>query len=210
MKHRVLIYEDNDRLREGLESMLGFTENFELVGSFPNCETVDKQVKSLHPDIILMDIDMPGINGIQAVKQIRSFNQQVQILMITIFDDSTHVFDAIYQGANGYLLKKNISTRLVQSMEECLAGGAPMSPSIARMVVAKLQGPQTTKPDYALTERETSTLRSLAQGNSFKMISNDLGISIDTVRTHIKRIYEKLHVHSQTEAVIKAIRENIV
>jgi DNA-binding NarL/FixJ family response regulator len=134
----------------------------------------------------------------------------VQILMITIFDDSTHVFDAIYQGANGYLLKKNISTRLVQSMEECLAGGAPMSPSIARMVVAKLQGPQTTKPDYALTERETSTLRSLAQGNSFKMISNDLGISIDTVRTHIKRIYEKLHVHSQTEAVIKAIRENIV
>jgi DNA-binding NarL/FixJ family response regulator len=153
---------------------------------------------------------MPGINGIQAVKQIRKFNQQVQILMITIFDDSTHVFDAIYQGANGYLLKKNISARLVLSMEECLAGGAPMSPSIARMVVEKLHGPQLTKPDYALTDRETSTLRSLAQGNSFKMISNELGISIDTVRTHIKRIYEKLHVHSQTEAVIKAIRENLV
>ncbi len=210
MKYRVLIYEDNDRLRESLGSMLDFTENFEVVGSFPNCQKVEEQVKAFLPDIILMDIDMPGINGIQAVKQIRNFNKQVQILMITIFDDSSHVFDAIYEGANGYLLKKNISTRLVLSMEECLAGGAPMSPSIARMVVAKLQNPQQSKTDYALTERETATLRSLAQGNSFKMISNELGISIDTVRTHIKRIYEKLYVHSQTEAVIKAIRENLV
>lgn len=210
MKHRVQIYEDNDRLRESLLGMLDLSEHFEVSGSFPNCEGVQEQVKRLRPDIILMDIDMPGINGIQAVRKIRNFNKEVQILMITIFDDSTHVFDAIYEGANGYLLKKNISNRLLLSMEECLAGGAPMSPSIARMVVAKLQAPQQSKTDYALTERETSTLRSLAQGNSFKMISNELGISIDTVRTHIKRIYEKLHVHSQTEAVIKAIRENIV
>lgn len=210
MKHRVQIYEDNDRLRESLANMLSFADNFEISGSFANCEDVENQVKTLSPDIILMDIDMPGVNGIQAVQKIRTFNSQVQILMITIFDDNSHVFDAICFGANGYLLKKNIATKLISAMDECLAGGAPMSPSIARMVVAKLQGQQSPKTDYALTERETSTLRSLSQGNSFKMISNDLGISIDTVRTHIKRIYEKLHVHSQTEAVIKAIRENIV
>jgi len=210
MKHRVQIYEDNDQLRESLLSLLAFTDAFEVIGAFASCEAVEAQVKANNPDIILMDIDLPGVNGIQAVQKIRGFNAQVQILMITIFDDSNHVFDAIYHGANGYLLKKSISTKLISAMDECLAGGAPMSPSIARMVVAKLHGQQVPKADYALTDRETATLRSLAQGNSFKMISNELGISIDTVRTHIKRIYEKLHVHSQTEAVIKAIRENIV
>lgn len=210
MKHKVQIYEDNDHLRESLLSLLAFTDHFEVIGAFANCEHVEEQVRTNRPDIILMDIDMPVITGIQAVQKIRSFDAQVLILMITIFDDSSHVFDAIYNGANGYLLKKSISTKLIGAMDECMAGGAPMSPTIARMVVNKLQGPQVAKTDYALTDRETATLRSLAQGNSFKMISNDLGISIDTVRTHIKRIYEKLHVHSQTEAVIKAIRENIV
>lgn len=210
MKKRVLIFEDNDRLRESIVSMLEFSEQFEVMAAFPNCEFVEKQVAQHQPDIILMDIDMPKVNGIEAVRLIRSFNSEVQILMITIFDDSSHVFDAIYGGANGYLLKKFLSTKLIHAMEECLEGGAPMSPSIARMVIGKLQNPPNEKPDYSLTERETQTLRSLAQGNSYKMIADELHISIDTVRTHIKRIYEKLHVHSQTEAIVKAIRENIV
>lgn len=210
MANHVLIYEDNPRLRESIVSMLELSDDFLVLGAFSDCENVVEQVKTLNPDVILMDIDMPKMNGIEAVKCIRKFNTQVQILMITIFDDNHHVFEAIYSGANGYLLKKFISTKLLGAMEECLQGGAPMSPSIARMVIGKLQSPNPAKKEYDLTDRETETLRSLSQGNSYKMIATELGISIDTVRTHIKRIYEKLHVHSQTEAVIKAIRENIL
>lgn len=210
MNCRVLIYEDNAKLRESLISMLEFSEQYVVLGAFSDCGNVENQVKEFSPDIILMDIDMPHVNGIQAVQIIRKFNTKIQILMITIFDDTSHVFDAIYAGANGYLLKKFISTKLIHSMEECMQGGAPMSPSIARMVIGKLQKNDDSKTDYSLTERETETLRSLSQGNSYKMIADELHISIDTVRTHIKRIYEKLHVHSQTEAIVKAIRENLV
>jgi DNA-binding NarL/FixJ family response regulator len=210
MNNGVLIYEDNAKLRESLISMLEFSEQYVVLGAFSDCSDVENQVKEFSPDIILMDIDMPHVNGIQAVQLIRKFNTKIQILMITIFDDTSHVFDAIYAGANGYLLKKFISTKLIHSMEECMQGGAPMSPSIARMVIGKLQKNDNSKTDYALTERETETLRSLSQGNSYKMIADELHISIDTVRTHIKRIYEKLHVHSQTEAIVKAIRENLV
>ncbi len=210
MNNSVLIYEDNAKLRESLISMLEFSEQYVVLGAFSDCSDVENQVKEFSPDIILMDIDMPHVNGIQAVQLIRKFNTKIQILMITIFDDTSHVFDAIYAGANGYLLKKFISTKLIHSMEECMQGGAPMSPSIARMVIGKLQKNDNSKTDYALTERETETPRSLSQGNSYKMIADELHISIDTVRTHIKRIYEKLHVHSQTEAIVKAIRENLV
>lgn len=210
MNYKVLIFEDNERLRESIVSMLEYSEQFKVIDTYSNCFDVEENVKKLQPDIILMDIDMPDINGIEAVKIIRSFDSSIQILMITIFDDTQHVFDAIYAGANGYLLKKFISTKLIHSMEECLHGGAPMSPSIARMVIGKLQKPTSSKSEYSLTDRETETLRSLSQGNSYKMIAEDLHISIDTVRSHIKRIYEKLHVHSQTEAILKAIRENLV
>lgn len=210
MNNRVLIYEDNSKLRESLVSMLEFSEQYIVLGAFSDCTNVEQEVKDFYPDIILMDIDMPNVNGIEAVHIIRKFNTQCQILMITIFDDTSHVFDAIYAGANGYLLKKFISSKLIHSMEECLQGGAPMSPSIARMVIGKLQKKTDSKTSYSLTEREIETLRSLSQGNSYKMIASELNISIDTVRTHIKRIYEKLHVHSQTEAIVKAIRENLV
>lgn len=210
MANPVLIYEDNVGLRDSILSMLNQSVDFVVLGAYPDCAQVEEQVKAAKPQLILMDIDMPKVNGIEAVKLIRKFDKEVQILMITIFDDNKHVFEAIYSGANGYLLKKFLSTKLIQSMQECLEGGAPMSPSIARMVIGKLHNYENPKHDYALTERETETLRSLAQGNSYKMISTELGISIETVRTHIKRIYEKLHVHSQTEAVIKAIKEQII
>jgi DNA-binding NarL/FixJ family response regulator len=210
MKNRVLVYEDNERLRDSIVSMLDFSDDFGPVCAYANCISVEQQIKEFEPGIILMDIDMVEMSGIEAVKLIRRFNTDVQILMITIFEDSQNVFEAICAGANGYLLKKYISNKLISAMKECLEGGAPMSPSIARMVVGKMHNHLAPKPDYALTERETETLKSLAQGNSYKMIADELSISIDTVRTHIKRIYEKLHVHSQTEAIVKAIRENIV
>ncbi len=207
----ILIYEDNTTLRESLANLLQLTGEYDVLASFPECTAVEEQVKQLQPDVILMDIDMPGRNGIEAVKLIRSFNPGVQIIMLTVFDDNTHVFEAMYAGANGYLLKKYISDKLIHSIREVLSGGAPMSPSIARMIIGSMQQqPQTAANDYQLTNREKEILQALSQGNSFKMIAADCNISIDTVRTHIKRIYDKLHVRSQIEAVSKAINEKLV
>lgn len=207
----ILIYDDNLNLRESLANLLALTGEFIIDGSFSGCEDVENQVKELQPDIILMDIDMPLVNGIEAVKKIRSFNKSVQIIMLTVFDDNTHVFEALYAGANGYLLKKYISDKLLHSIHEVLNGGAPMSPSIARMVISNMLQPQSV-PDnnYQLTAREKEILQLLSQGNSFKMIAAELFISLDTVRTHIKHIYDKLHVRSQIEAVSKAINEKLV
>jgi len=210
MPVRLLIYEDNETLRESLQSLLQLApQTYELAASYGDCRQVAEQVKTADPDVILMDIDMPEVNGIEAVRTIRTFNRKVQIIMLTVFDDTTHVFEAMYAGANGYLLKKYVSDKLLDAIEEVLQGGAPMSPSIARMIISNMQQPVPEK-DYQLTAREKDTLQSLARGNSFKMIAAELGISIDTVRTHIKRIYDKLHVRSQVEAVSKAINEKLV
>jgi len=204
----ILIYEDNDLLRESVVSMIKTNNALLCKGSFENVLQVQEQVKELHPDLIFMDIDMPGMTGIEAVKKIRKFNQELPIVMLTVFDDNQHVFDAICAGASGYLLKKHISDRLFDSINEVMAGGAPMSPSIARMVIASMQQRPTNA--YQLTPREKEILTSLSKGNSYKLIAKQFAISMDTVRTHIKRIYEKLHVHSQTEAVSKAINEKLV
>lgn len=208
MAINVLVFEDNDLLRDSLASLIHLQEKFELVAARPNVLKVDDDVRTFSPDIILMDIDMPGMTGIDAVRKIRRTNS-VPIIMLTVFDDNKHVFDAIRAGATGYLLKKDISKRLFTAIEEVLDGGAPMSPSIARMVIASMH--QTSRDNvYQLTPREKEILSLLSKGESYKRIADQLVISIDTVRTHIKKIYEKLHVHSQTEAVSKAIHEGLV
>jgi len=205
----VLIYEDNPLLRESLSSMVKINDALRLVGAFENVLQIEGQVKDHTPDIVFMDIDMPGMTGIEAVKKIRVFNSELPILMLTVFDDNTHVFEAICAGASGYLLKKHISTRLFDAVDEVMAGGAPMSPSIARMVIASMQQ-KPAQNVYQLTTREKEILTSLSKGNSYKLIASEFQISMDTVRTHIKKIYGKLHVHSQTEAVSKAINEKLV
>ena len=212
MAVEILIYEDNASLRESLSNLLMLTEEYKVVGAFAGCLLVEEQVKALQPRVILMDIDMPDVNGIQAVKQIRSFDQQVQIIMLTVFDDNSHVYEALCAGANGYLLKKYVSDKLTSSIQEVLQGGAPISPSIARMVITSMLRPASLPAanDYQLTNREKEILQSLSKGNSFKLIAADFNISLDTVRTHIKRIYDKLHVRSQIEAVSKAINERLV
>jgi DNA-binding NarL/FixJ family response regulator len=209
MPVRILIFEDNNGLREGLCQLLALRDDLVIAGDYAEASQVTSLTLLHKPDLILMDIDMPGVDGIEAVRLVRAVNGEVQIIMLTVFDNHTSVFDALKAGANGYLLKRNVSDRLVPAIYEVLEGGAPMSPSIARMVIDEMQ--LRKKPDaYSLSERERQILSLLANGNSFKMIASDLGISLETVRTHIKHIYEKLHVNSQIEAVSKAIREKLV
>jgi DNA-binding NarL/FixJ family response regulator len=210
MKLSVLIYEDNPLLRESVGTMIQSNRELKLQAAFENVLNVEAEVKSLKPDFILMDIDMPGMSGIEAVQKIRKFNTTIPIIMLTVFDDNNHVFEALQSGASGYLLKKHISTKLFDAIQEVLDGGAPMSPSIARMVLASMQQKPAVENPYQLTAREKEILTSLSKGNSYKLIASEFAISIDTVRTHIKKIYEKLHVHSQTEAVSKAIHEKLV
>jgi DNA-binding NarL/FixJ family response regulator len=208
MSLSVLIFEDNPLLRESISNLIALKEDLHLTGSFENVMSAKAQVIELKPDLILMDIDMPGMTGIAAVKQIRTFNATVPIIMLTVFDDNIHVLEAIQAGASGYLLKKHLSTKLFDAIDEVLSGGAPMSPSIARLVISSMQ--KTSINPYQLTPREKEILTSLSQGNSYKIIASQAEISLDTVRTHIKKIYEKLQVHSQTEAVSKAIHERLV
>jgi DNA-binding NarL/FixJ family response regulator len=207
----ILIYEDNNDLRESLENLVTFSKDMLLLGAHPNAIDAARQVIALRPDVILMDIDMPGLNGIEAVRQIRFVDKKVQIIMLTVFDDSRHVLDAIFTGANGYLLKKHVSAQLPDAIRQVMAGEPPMSPGIARMIIDNIHltaGPAGN--DYKLTNREKEILSHLSKGKGFKMIALELSISVETVRVHIKNIYEKLQVHSQTEAVSKAINERIV
>lgn len=206
----ILVYDDSTTLRESLEKLIQCSGDWLLLGSYTDPSRVEEQVKETRPDVILMDIDMPHRNGIEAVQIIRCFDTRVAIIMLTVFEDSSHVLDAICAGASGYLLKKHISDRLYDAIKEVLNGGAPMSPGIARLVIENMQQRKPGENKYELTPRENDILQSLARGNSFKLIAADLSISIDTVRTHIKRIYEKLQVHSQIEAVSKAVKEKII
>ncbi len=208
--HSIILYEDNRQLSDSIQAMLRLNKKIQLLEAFENPKEVKTHLQGYHPDLLIMDIDMPGMNGIEAVKQVRSVDSETPILMLTVFDDNEHVFEAICAGASGYLLKKHISTKLFSAIEEVLEGGAPMSPSVARMVLASMQQKTLPHNPYHLTPKEKEVLTSLSKGNSYKLIAAQVGISIDTVRSHIRKIYEKLQVHSQTEAVSKAINEKLI
>jgi DNA-binding NarL/FixJ family response regulator len=209
MTTRLILFEDNDLLRESLTGLISLNESLQLAGAYGDVLSVKELVQKHRPDLVIMDIEMPGMTGIEAVGQIRQTDPQLPVLMLTVFEDSTHVFDALRAGASGYLLKKHIAARLFSAIDEIRSGGAPMSPGVARMVISAMYRP-APGPNYGLTLREKEILNLLSQGNSYKIIAARLEISLDTVRTHIKKIYEKLHVHCQTEAVLKAINERLV
>jgi DNA-binding NarL/FixJ family response regulator len=207
---KVLIYEDNPQLREGLSLLINGSTGFEVLAAFKNCNNVVDEVSAFKPDVVLMDIDMPGTNGIDGLKAIRERNAEVKVLMLTVFDDNRNVFEAIKSGANGYILKKTQPAKLLEYIEEAHSGGAPMSSSIATQVLkmfSQIQRP--AHEDYNLSEREKMVLQLLVNGYSYKMIAADMFIAIDTVRSHIKKIYEKLHVNSKSEAVAKAFKNNM-
>ncbi|MEZ0541650.1 response regulator [Fibrella arboris] len=202
MAVRTAIFEDNLPLREALSFLIETTDGYELAGAFADCLTAEKQIGTLQPDVVLMDIDLPGRSGIDAVRSLHERYSHIDILMLTVFDDDGRVFDAIRAGATGYLLKKTPPARILEAIQEVYDGGAPMSPAIARRVMEALQiRPNPYLAD--LTPRESDVLALLAKGNSYKMVAAELGITVETTRTHVKRIYEKLHVHSVAEALAK-------
>lgn len=208
---RLMIYEDNPQLREGLTMLLNGSDGFEVVGAFKNCNNVEEEVQAFTPDVILMDIDMPGTNGIEGLKRIRRVNTDVKVLMLTVFDDNKNVFEAVRSGANGYVLKKTPPARLIEYITEANSGGAPMTSSIATQVLKMFSDMNAQQgADYHLSEREKQVLQLLVNGYSYKMIASEMFISIDTVRSHIKKIYEKLHVNSKSEAVAKAFKDKLV
>ena len=210
MAIRVLLYEDNVELRASLSSLITFSEELELVAAHENCVGVLSHISTYNPDIVLMDIDMPVVNGLEGLEKIRSVNSELPVIMLTVFDDSVHILEAIMGGANGYILKQHLTSRLENAIHEALDGGAPMSPAVARLVLKHLSNQKDKKNRYALTVREKEILESLTDGNSYKMIAANLDIAQGTVTTHIKNIYEKLGVHSQAEAVSKTLREGIL
>jgi DNA-binding NarL/FixJ family response regulator len=205
----VHIYDDNEGLRQSLEQVLSLSGEFVITGSFSSFTQSEDELKKNTPDIILMDIDMPGMNGIDAVSKIRSVNKKIPIIMLTVFDDNTHILDAICAGASGYLLKKSIFEKLVPSIRETMAEGATLSPSVAKMIINSMQK-KPNKDQYEFSTREKEILELLCKGYSYKMIASNLGIGFETVRTHIKKVYEKLQVGSATEAVSKAINERLI
>jgi DNA-binding NarL/FixJ family response regulator len=205
MPIRVILYEDNAPLRDSMRILFSGLDQFDLVGSYGDCMNIEEEVRRLEPDVILMDIDMPMRTGIEGAFLAKQANPAVEVLMLTVFDDNDKVFQAICAGASGYLLKKTPPVRILEAIEDIYNGGAPMTPSIARKVLELFpRQPAANAELDKLTPRELSVLQSLAKGNSYKMVADELGISIETVRTHIKRIYEKLHVHSVAEAIAKA------
>lgn len=211
MNIKVTIFEDNNSLRNGLYQLINGSDGFTCVGAFEDCLTLLKNIEDTKPDVVLMDIEMPGINGIEAVGILHEKYPGLKVLMQTIFEDSEKIFNSILAGASGYILKNTSPSRFLDFIKETFEGGAPMSPSVATKVlkiVAQSSSPKVNT--FNLSGREKEILSCLVKGMSYKLIADACFISIDTVRGHIRSIYEKLHVHSKGEAVATAIRGNIV
>ena len=211
MAVQILVYDDSDVIRESLRTLLFEEPGFEVIAMLANAETVETDISQLKPDVVLMDIDMPEVNGVEAVKRIRKLNPQLPIIMLTVFDDNENIFKAIYAGASGYILKRYVTVEIVAAIHNVLTGGAPMTGTVAKKVLQMLPvAISAEEENQVLTVKEKDILQLLVNGYSYKMIASEISISIDTVRFHIKKIYDKLHVHSSTGAVSKAIKEKLI
>lgn len=210
----VVIVEDNMNIREGLAALINGTDGYECIGAYGNCEDFLSSLPELVVDVALMDIGLPGMNGIEGVRKAREIRSNLNILMLTVYKESKVVFEALCAGACGYMVKNTPPTRLLEAIKEVHQGGSPMSSMIARQVITVFQQQNnatiSNSEDYNLSKREKEVLNKLSEGDNYQQIADSLFISVDTVRHHIRNIYKKLHVHSQSEAVAKAIRKGLI
>jgi DNA-binding NarL/FixJ family response regulator len=207
----VAVVEDDRGTREGLAALIGGSPGFRCVGTYASVEDALRRLPATPPDVLLLDIHLPGVPGSEGVKLLREKHAPMQVLMLTVFAEEERIFQSLCNGACGYLLKKTPPARVLEAIREAHEGGSPMSPEIARKVVVALQtaGPVDT-PEPALTPHEARIIRMLADGDSYQDVGDRLGITVNTVRNYIRRIYEKLHVHSKSQAVSKALRGRLI
>lgn len=207
----VAIIEDQQVLREGLGFLINSTEGFRCTGSFGSVEQALKSLADDMPQILLVDIGLPGMSGIEGIRVLKQRWPQLLLIMLTVYEDDQKIFDALCAGASGYLLKRTGPARLVESLREVVGGGAPMSPEVARRVITLFKNVHPPdRADYRLTPHELRLLRMLVEGHSYKTAAVELGSSINTIGTHIQSIYRKLEVHSKSEAVVKALRGGLL
>jgi DNA-binding NarL/FixJ family response regulator len=204
----VIIFEDNDRLRQSLAYLLQSVPDYEMLGDYNNCLDAASITRVYMPDVVLMDIDMPGESGIQGVAKVKEARPQTAVIMYTVFEDDEKLFECLCAGANGYLLKKTPPEKIFEAIREVVEGGAPMSPAIAKKVIGSFQQSKTGN-QYNLTERELEVLQLLTKGHSTKAIADKLHIGFNTVRSHLKNIYAKLHVNCGKEAIAKVLGDHI-
>jgi DNA-binding NarL/FixJ family response regulator len=215
MDIRVAIFEDNKLVRDALEAILNGTPGYSCCGAYADAQSVSARIKSSNPDVVLMDIEMPGISGIDATRIIAQEFPDVKVLIQTVFNDSEKIFRALSAGASGYVLKTDSPSKQIEAIHEAFNGGAPMSSSIAKKVLQFFSHknviliiPELT--DYQLSEREKEILLLMVEGHNYKAIAEKTFISYETVRTHVKKIYKKLHVASRSEAVMKAQQQGLI
>ncbi len=207
----VAIVEDNVDLRDGLAQLVHGTPGYNCVGAFGDCDQFLNSLDKLRPKVVLMDIGLPGMTGIEGVQKLKARQPDVEVLMLTVFEDDQKIFDSLCAGASGYLLKKTPPAKILEAIQEIHEGGSPMSAKIARRVLRMFQStPPTTPSSAQLTDRELQVLSGFVRGMSYKMIAAEYAISIDTVRSHVRHIYEKLHVNSKGQAISLAVKNRLL
>jgi DNA-binding NarL/FixJ family response regulator len=207
MQIKVSIVDDDDGIRSSLASLIRRAPSLKLMGDYADAETALKELPRKEPDVVLMDINLPGMNGVECVRQLKNALPKLQVLMLTVYEDSDSLFKSFRAGASGYLLKRTASARLLEAIKDVHEGGSPMTPQLARRVVQFFSAPvQEDSPFSKLTPGEREFLDQLANGYTYKEIADRMKITIDTVRSYVRTVYEKLHVHSRTEAVVKYLR----
>lgn len=203
---RIVIIEDNEAVKEGYALILNSHKDYHVVNTYTTAEDAIKNLRRDYPDIIFTDLDLPGMNGIAGIAKIRKLDPKVQIIVITVYEDSNMVFDALCAGAMGYITKSSNHVELLEAVEQIINKGAPMSPKIAKMVVSSFQ----RSPNSPLSNRETEILSLLATGKTYKITADELHIGMETVKSHVKNIYSKLHATSKSEAIEIAKRESLI
>ena len=208
---RVAIIEDQPRIRDGLRALINGTDGYCCSGAFASMEEALPRIPSELPDVVLVDIGLPGMSGIEGIRILKDASPSLALVVLTVYDDDKHIFDALCAGARGYLLKNTPPVRLLECLKEVIAGGAPMSPEVARQVIdlfQQIQPPVTL--EHSLTPHEMRLVKLLVEGHNYQTAAAELHVSVNTIRFHMRSIYSKLHVHSKAEAVSKALRTRII